>query len=46
MIVSGGSKPIILPVEGLGPERVLTNENIFEMESVHDTIVLVGGGVI
>jgi dihydrolipoamide dehydrogenase len=46
VIVSGGSKPIILPVEGLGPERVLTNENIFEMESVPDTIVLVGGGVI
>ena len=46
VIVSTGSKPIEIPVEGLGPERVLTNENIFEMETVPDTIVLVGGGVI
>lgn len=46
VIVSGGSKPIVIPIEGLDPERLLTNENIFEMESVPDTIVLVGGGVI
>lgn len=46
VIVSGGSKPIVIPIKGLHPERVLTNENIFEMESVPDTIVLVGGGVI
>lgn len=46
VIVSGGSKPIMIPIEGLSPERVLTNENIFELESVPGTIVLVGGGVI
>ena len=46
VIVSGGSKPIVIPIEGLGADRVLTNENIFEMESVPDTIVLVGGGAI
>jgi dihydrolipoamide dehydrogenase len=46
VIVSSGSKPIEIPVEGLGPERRLTNENIFEMETIPDTIVLVGGGVI
>lgn len=46
VIVSGGSKPIVIPVEGLGAERVLTNENIFELESVPGTIVLIGGGAI
>jgi len=46
VIISGGSKPIVIPVEGLGAERVLTNENIFELESVPGTVVLVGGGAI
>ncbi|WP_395155289.1 dihydrolipoyl dehydrogenase family protein [Ilumatobacter sp.] len=46
VIISGGSKPIVMPVEGLGAERVLTNENIFELESVPGTVVLVGGGAI
>jgi dihydrolipoamide dehydrogenase len=46
VIVCGGSKPIVIPIDGLDRERVLTNENIFEMESIPDTIVLVGGGVI
>ena len=46
VILSTGSKPIEIPINGLGPERTLTNENIFEMETVPATIVLVGGGVI
>jgi dihydrolipoamide dehydrogenase len=46
VIVSSGSKPIEIPVDGLRSERMLTNENIFEIETIPDTIVLVGGGVI
>jgi dihydrolipoamide dehydrogenase len=46
VIVSSGSKPIEIPIAGLGPERMLTNENIFDMETVPETMVLVGGGVI
>jgi dihydrolipoamide dehydrogenase len=46
VIISSGSKPISIPVDGLPAERMLTNENIFELDAVPDTIVLVGGGVI
>ncbi len=46
VIISSGSKPISIPVDGLPAERLLTNENIFDLVSVPATIVLVGGGVI
>jgi dihydrolipoamide dehydrogenase len=46
VIISSGSKPISIPVDGLPAERMLSNENIFELDAVPDTIVLVGGGVI
>lgn len=46
VIISAGSKPIEIPIDGLGPARTLTNENLFDMETVPATIVLVGGGVI
>ncbi len=46
VIISSGSKPISIPVDGLPAKRMLTNENLFELDAVPDTIVLVGGGVI
>lgn len=46
VVVSAGSKPIEIPIEGLRPERTLTNENLFELAEPPDSIVLVGGGVI
>jgi pyruvate/2-oxoglutarate dehydrogenase complex dihydrolipoamide dehydrogenase (E3) component len=46
VIVSTGSRPIEISIEGLGPERLLTNEDIFELKTIPDTVVLVGGGVI
>ncbi len=46
VIISSGSQPTTISIDGLPAERTLTNENIFDMESVPATIVLVGGGVI
>lgn len=46
VIVCGGSTPVEIPIDGLGPERVLTNENVFDLDAVPDSIVLVGGGAI
>ena len=46
VIISSGSRPITIPVDGLPAERMLTNENLFDLVAVPDTIVLVGGGVI
>lgn len=46
VIVCGGSQPIMIPIDGLGDHRRLTNENIFDLDAVPSSIVLVGGGVI
>lgn len=46
VIICAGSQPIEFPIEGLDPERLLTNENLFELTSVPAKVVLVGGGVI
>ena len=44
MIVCAGSQPVEFPIDGLDPERLLTNENIFELTVVPAKIVLIGGG--
>jgi len=46
VIISSGSKPISIPIDGLPAGRTLTNETLFDLDAVPDTIVLVGGGVI
>jgi dihydrolipoamide dehydrogenase len=46
VIVCAGSQPIEFPIEGLDPERLLTNENLFELFTAPTKVVLIGGGVI
>ncbi|MFT6391170.1 MAG: pyruvate/2-oxoglutarate dehydrogenase complex dihydrolipoamide dehydrogenase (E3) component [Ilumatobacter sp.] len=46
VIVCAGSQPIEFPIEGLDPERLLTNENVFELRSTPAKVVLIGGGAI
>lgn len=46
VVVSSGSKPIDIAVDGLPAERTVTNEELFEIERVPQVLVLVGGGVI
>lgn len=46
VIVCAGSEPVRFPIDGLDPDRLLTNENIFELTEVPSKIVLIGGGAI
>lgn len=46
VVVCAGSAPVRLDIEGLPDERVVTNEELFEVEEVPGRMVLVGGGPI
>lgn len=46
VIICTGSQPVEFPIDGLDPERLLTNESIFELTEVPSKIVLIGGGAI
>ncbi len=46
VIVCAGSQPVEFPIDGLDPDRLLTNENLFELTEVPSKIVLIGGGPI
>ena len=46
VIVCAGSRPVEFPIDGLDPDRLLTNENLFELTEVPAKILLIGGGPI
>jgi dihydrolipoamide dehydrogenase len=46
VVVSGGSRPVEIPIDGLEPERTLTNENLFELPTIPRSVVIIGGGAI
>jgi pyruvate/2-oxoglutarate dehydrogenase complex dihydrolipoamide dehydrogenase (E3) component len=46
VVVCAGSEPVEFPIDGLAPERVLTNESIFELSETPSHMVVVGGGAI
>ncbi|MEL6894015.1 MAG: FAD-dependent oxidoreductase, partial [Actinomycetota bacterium] len=46
VIVCAGSEPVRFPVDGLPEDRLVTNEELFELERLPERIVLVGGGPI
>ncbi|NOZ61370.1 MAG: FAD-dependent oxidoreductase [Calditrichaeota bacterium] len=45
-IISTGSSPFVPPIEGIENVPYLTNENIFELEKLPDSMVVIGGGPI
>ncbi len=46
VVVAGGSHPISIPIDGLDPARVVTNEELFELPSTPSSLLVVGGGPI
>ena len=46
VVVCAGSRPVEFPVDGLDPDRLLTNESVFELTETPRKIVLIGGGAI
>jgi pyruvate/2-oxoglutarate dehydrogenase complex dihydrolipoamide dehydrogenase (E3) component len=45
-VIATGSRPIILPIEGLENVNCLTNETIFKLEQVPESLVILGNGPI
>ncbi len=41
-----GTKPAIPPIPGIETIDILTNENVFNLESIPDSMVIIGGGAI
>lgn len=46
VLLASGSKPMELPIEGIGLPGVLTSDSLFKLEQVPDSLLIIGGGVI
>ncbi len=46
VVIASGSRPVIPPVEGLEEAGYLTNRNVFDIERLPGSIVIIGGGYI
>ncbi len=45
-VISTGSSPFVPPIEGIQDIPYLTNENIFDLKELPDSMVIIGGGPI
>jgi dihydrolipoamide dehydrogenase len=46
VVIAGGSRPATIDVDGLDADRVVTNEQLFELEAAPSALLIVGGGAI
>lgn len=46
VVICAGSQPVEFPIEGMSSDTLVTNESLFEMQSVPTKVVLIGGGAI
>lgn len=47
IFIAAGTSPMILPIPGIDSvENILTNENLFELEKVPESMIILGGGAI
>jgi len=46
VVISGGSRPVTIDIDGLDDDRVVTNEGLFELDSPPANLLIVGGGAI
>ena len=46
VVIAGGSQPITIDIDGLDADRVVTNEELFELEAPPSALLIVGGGAI
>ncbi len=46
IILAGGSKAVKLPIPGVESERVLTSDEILDIQEVPSALAIIGGGVI
>ncbi|PCJ95213.1 MAG: dihydrolipoamide dehydrogenase [Zetaproteobacteria bacterium] len=45
-VIATGSRASVPPIEGLEPDKVFTNENIFDLRQKPEHLVIIGGGPI
>ncbi len=45
-VISTGSSPVVPPIDGIQNIHYLTNETLFELEDLPDSMVVIGGGPI
>ncbi len=45
-IIASGSSPLIPPIDGLDEVSYLTNENLFELDTLPSSLMIIGGGPI
>lgn len=46
IVIAGGSRPVTIDIDGLDADRVVTNEELFELDAPPPTLLIVGGGPI
>ncbi|MEG0590968.1 MAG: FAD-dependent oxidoreductase, partial [Lachnospiraceae bacterium] len=46
ILLASGSKPLILPIEGMDLPGVLTSDELFQLTEAPKSLVIIGGGVI
>jgi dihydrolipoamide dehydrogenase len=46
IVIATGSSPIVVAIPGLSPERILTNESLFDVTQPPNHLVILGGGII
>jgi len=45
-VIATGSRASVPPIDGLDPDKIFTNENIFELREKPEHLVIIGGGPI
>lgn len=46
IFICTGSKPAVPPIEGIKDIKVLTNENVFSLKEIPESMIILGGGAI
>lgn len=46
ILIATGSKPLVLPIEGMDLPGVMTSDDVFQMQDVPESMIIIGGGVI
>lgn len=44
-IIATGTRPVIPPIAGLADVNYLTNENLYDLDRLPDSLIILGGGV-
>ncbi|GAC1655293.1 MAG: hypothetical protein NVS4B8_30430 [Herpetosiphon sp.] len=46
IVIATGSRPAVQPVDGLPPQRILTNENVVDLPDAPAHLAIIGAGPI